>query len=218
MDINSLMQTMLAPGSVAAMSKKTGASADTVSGILSAALPTLLNGIGQQAQGKDTQAGFAQALSDHAKDDTDDIASFMDGVDLSDGSKILEHLLGGKLSSTQKQLAGQSGTDSRTTSSVLSAAAPLLMSLLGKQTQTEASGNDSAALVGSLVTTLLKNVDVSELLGGLMSAVSTDTSAGKSKSSSAKSSSSRKKTAAKKNDSAASLIGDVLSTLLSGKK
>lgn len=171
MDISSLMGTLLGSDSVNGISQATGASQQEVTNVLSAALPSLLSGVSQQADNADTAAGFDIALADHAKADTSDVAGFMNGIDLDDGAKILGHLFGGNTQAQTQQVAQQAGVSAQQTGSIMSAAAPLLMSLLGQQTASDNSGAGTSALLKLL----LKNVDLGSLAGLLLGAASTNT-------------------------------------------
>ena len=71
---------MLNDSSVKSLSKKTGASKDEVSSVLTAALPLLLKGAGQQAEDEETAESFADALDQHAESDTEDMDVFMKAV------------------------------------------------------------------------------------------------------------------------------------------
>ena len=104
MDLNALMGTLLSQDSLQNMSSLTGASSENVASVLSSALPAMLSGAQGQANDENALAGFAGALQDHAKDDTSDIASFLSGVDLEDGGKIVAHLLGGNQAQPQQDL------------------------------------------------------------------------------------------------------------------
>ena len=219
MDLTSMMKTMLSPESIAKMSEKTGTSTDEVKSVLLSALPAMLNGVQGQANNKDTVAGFAGALDSHAKDDTSDVKAFLSNVDIQDGEKIVGHLLGSNTEAATKAAAEKAGLSTSSTGSVLGAAAPLLMSLLGQQAnqsvqaqpqaqaassgggllnllgggqqqaqsqqsgglgsllgglfgggqqqaQSQQQGGDN--LLGSMMGSLLSNVDVSSLLTGLL--------------------------------------------------
>ena len=173
MDLNALMGTLLSQDSLQNMSSLTGASTDNVASVLSSALPALLSGAQGQANDEDALAGFAGALQDHAKDDTSDIASFLSGVDLEDGGKIVAHLLGGSQAQTTQDAADKAGLDLGKTASILSAVAPLLMSLLGQQTQQEEEKEEekpaqSGSLLGGLFGSLLGNVDMGSLILGML--------------------------------------------------
>lgn len=180
MDFQKLASTLLSSDSIKGLSNATGASAKDVTSVLTNALPTLLNGAKDQAKAKDTTEGFVNALSQHAKDDTNDLSKFLGNVDLADGGKIIAHLLGSGKNDTLSTIANQSGVSQNKTNAILSAIAPLLMSLLGQQAQAEESNSPIDGLLGSL----LDNVDMGNVLMGLLGVSSTEeetTSNGKKK-------------------------------------
>ena len=197
MDMTSLITTLLSSDSVSGVGKAANADKGNVQSVLNAALPLLLNGAKAQSEDKSTAESFANALLSHGQKDTSNVASFLKNVDLDDGAKIIGHLLGN--GDSVKTIAKESGVSSKETSNILSAAAPLLMSLLGQGTSTKKNNNTAAAL--SIASAVLQNVDVGDLLGNLLGGGST-----------------KKKTAAAKkdddNDSAAEVIGDILGKLL----
>ena len=211
MDINSIMKTMLGSEAVKGISSAAGTTQKSVKSVLSSALPSLVDGAVKQAQDKATASSFVKAINDHAGDNTRDLGSFLSGVDLSDGSKIIGHLLGSKKDETVKKAAEEAGVTKAKANGILSAAAPLFMNLLGNQAS---SGSDAqsnnASGIGGLMSTLLSNVDVGSLLTGLISSVSTNTAdeeetqttaTGKKKTSKKKpatTTSSKKKTSGKK--------------------
>lgn len=167
MDISALMTTMLSNDSLQGLSQKTGASTDDIKKVLSSALPDLLNGAKTQAE--DTNSGFNDALSSHAKNNTGNLPAFFKNVDLSDGAKIVGHLLGsGK--NDAAQISRATGVKQDTVSQILSLIAPLLMSLLGQQTAS-AQSNNTASLMGSL----LGNVNISTLAASLLGGTNTNT-------------------------------------------
>ena len=190
MDITSLIGTLLSSDSITGVSKSTKASSNDVQSILTAALPALLNGAKAQAEDESTAASFTKALASHGKKDTSDLSSFLGNVDLEDGSKIIGHLLGND-SDAVKTIAKKAGTNTKTATNVLSAAAPLLMSLMG---QKENEDDDDNAL-GSIAAALIKNVDVGDLIGGLLGGTSS-------------------KKSSKKSNDASDLIGGILGSLL----
>ena len=197
MDMTSLITTLLSSDSVSGVGKAANADKGNVQSVLNAALPLLLNGAKAQSEDKSTAESFANALLSHGQKDTSNVASFLKNVDLDDGAKIIGHLLGN--GDSVKTIAKESGVSSKETSNILSAAAPLLMSLLGQGTSTKKNNNTAAAL--SIASAVLQNVDVGDLLGNLLGGGST-----------------KKKTAAAKkdddSDSAAEVIGDILGKLL----
>lgn len=165
MDLKKLAGTLLSSDSINGLSNLTGTSGKDVSNVLAQALPALLNGANNQAKDKDTVQSFASALSQHAKDDTNDLTDFLGKVDLTDGSKIISHLLGSNKDDLISEIAGKTGVSKKDTGSILSAIAPLLMSLLGQQTQDD---DDKDSGIESLLGSLLDNVDVGDLLTGLL--------------------------------------------------
>lgn len=167
MDINALMGTLLSEDSLQNLGKITGTSEDEVKNVLASALPGMLEGLQGQANDAATVDSFVGALSDHAKVDTSDVASFLSQVDLEDGGKIVQHLLGGQTGAVTEEAAQKAGLGSASTGSILSAAAPLLMSLLGQQTSQDNANNNSAG-IGSLMGALLGNVNIGSLLAGML--------------------------------------------------
>ena len=193
MDINSLLSTLLSSDSVSGVSKATKADNNEVASVLNAALPMLLKGAKKQSEDKDTAESFATALLSHGKKDTSNLSSFLKNVDLDDGSKIIGHLLG-KDDDSVKKIAKSSGVSAKKTGDILSAAAPLLMSLLGQESASKKSDNNVAL---ELAGALLKNVDVGDLIGDLLG--------GDNK---------KKKSSKKKDNDAGEIIGDILGALL----
>jgi hypothetical protein len=162
MDASAILNTLVSKQSLSGIGKAAGTSTANVSNVLQAALPSLLQGASTQANTASTASGFAEALSSHSKDDTSNVSSFLKHVDMEDGAKIISHLLTAKQTS---QIAKDSGVDKATTTNILSAVAPLFMSILGQQT----SGNSGNAL-GAILGSLTQNINVTSLLGSLLGA------------------------------------------------
>ena len=193
MDMSSLLGVLLSSDSVSGVSKATKADNNEVASVLNAALPMLLKGAKKQSEDKDTAESFATALLSHGKKDTSNLSSFLKNVDLDDGSKIIGHLLG-KDDDSVKKIAKSSGVSAKKTGDILSAAAPLLMSLLGQESAAKKSDSNVAL---ELAGALLKNVDVGDLIGDLLG--------GDNK---------KKKSSKKKDNDAGEIIGDILGALL----
>lgn len=203
MDLKKLTSTLLSSDSIKGLSNLTGASKGEVNSVLTEALPALLSGANGQAKDAGTAKGFADALAQHAKDDTGNLAGFLGNVDLGDGAKIIGHLLGSDQDSVTKSVAKKTGVSAAKIGQILAAIAPLLMSLLGKQADED---EEKESGVGALLGNLLDNVDVGSLLSGL---TSTDTSSGSSTGKKKK-----KKTAKKDSESGASGLMGLLGKLL----
>ena len=175
MDLSSLVGTLMSADSLQSVGKTSKTDSKTVQSILGAALPSLLSSA--QTQSQDATTGFAEALLSHSKADTSNIVSFLNKVDMEDGGKIVNHLLDANALTAISKKAGVSKKD---VTSVLSAAAPLLMSLLGQQTVSSASGSNASA-IGAVASMLLQNADVGSLLGGLLGVEGSTTASGKKK-------------------------------------
>ena len=80
MDLKKLTSTLLSADSIKELSSLTGTSKNDVSSVLTEALPALLGGAKDQAKGTNTAKGFADALAQHAKDDTGNLAGFLGNV------------------------------------------------------------------------------------------------------------------------------------------
>ena len=166
MDASSILTTLLGSSSVSNIGKLCDTDSGTVSTVLAQALPALLKGADRQASDKASAKGFASALAEHAGVSTANLGTFMKNVDLDDGAKIIKHLLGSTAASTTKSIAKTAGTSAGTVSAILAAAAPLLMSLLGKTAGNNISGDALSSLIGGV----MKNVNVGNVLGGLLGA------------------------------------------------
>lgn len=165
MDLSSLLGTLMSSASVQGLVQASHTNSNAVQSVLGAALPSLISGA--QAQSQDPATGFADALLSHSKADTSDLASFLGKVDLEDGGKIIGHLLGKDKDSQLTAISDKAGVSTKDASDILSAAAPLLMSLLGKESVSSATGNSSSA-IGSVASSLLQNVDIGSILAGLL--------------------------------------------------
>ena len=210
MDLSKIAGSLLSSDSLKGLSNLTGASNKDITNVLTSALPSLLSGATEQAKNESTAESFATALAQHAKDDTSNLTSFLGNVDLADGAKIIGHLLGSGKEETVKKAAKASGVSEKKTGDILSAIAPMLLSLLGQQAEED---DDKESGVNGLVGALLDNVDVGSLLSGL---ISTDTSS-TSTSGKKKPASGKKKPASSKKSDASGIIGGILSGLLKKK-
>ncbi len=153
MDLKEIAGQLLSADSLKGIASASGTSSSDVKKVLTQALPALLSGADNQSK---TSSSFAKALTDHASADTSDLGSFLKNIDLDDGAKIIGHLLGSSESGTTKEVAKKSGVSESKVTKILSSVAPLLMSLLGKESKSSGIGD----LLGSL--------DWGDLLGDLL--------------------------------------------------
>ena len=144
-----LVRQILGGDAVKTLAKTSGAKKEDVQNVLSVGLPVLLGGMQENAGSKKGEAALSRALSDHAGRDTSDVTAFLKNVDAEDGAKILQHVLGGSNAQVQRAISKKAGVSSAQTAQILSAAAPLLLSLLGQKSQSSGSGIGS--ILGSLL-------------------------------------------------------------------
>jgi len=167
MDMNSLISTLMSNDSLNGISQVTNTTSEDTRSVLSAALPLLLSGAQAQSQNVNTAASFGNALFNHGQQNTSNIGSFMQGVDLIDGGKIIAHLLGLNNNSAMNMISQQTGVSNQNTGNILAAAAPLLMSLLGQQLGSN-NANSSPSLLSSAATNAMQGMNMANLLTGLL--------------------------------------------------
>jgi hypothetical protein len=155
-----LKDTLLGSTSIKTLSETSGANKSQVQQVLQDALPTLVQSMQKNASTKSGADSLSKALSDHAKDDTSNIGSFLKNVDLEDGAKILGHILGDKTSTVETGVAKKSGLTASQAGTILATAAPLLLNLLGqKKEEEDQNENESGGLFSVLASALLGGND-----------------------------------------------------------
>ena len=118
--------------SVNALSAKTGLSGSQISKLLVLALPILLRAMTKNASSKDGARALSDALTQHT--DTDNMALQIQNADEEDGTKILQHILGGNLGNVVGGLSQQTGLQQNQVQSFLGTIAPALLSGLSAAT------------------------------------------------------------------------------------
>lgn len=167
MDLNSIIGALTAGSAVNDMGKQFNMNSNQVNSVITAALPTLIGAMQKNAATENGAASLANAFTNHLGDSSVNLSS----ASLTDGSKILGHILGGKSDSVFSALAKQTGTNSNQVSGILSAIAPMLLGLLGKG---QKSANTGIGGLGSLLGGLLGGGGSSQasglgsMLGGAM--------------------------------------------------
>lgn len=183
-DLSALLGQLLDKNTLLALSKTAGVSQSDAQSVLANALPQLISGANTQATSANTVDSFLGALMQHSKDDSSNVTNFFQNVDLSDGDKIVKHLLGSNKQEVTKSVANNAGVDSSAVTQVLSAAAPLLLTLLGKQLisnakkeqpkQEASQGTDLlSALLGGGQTKTSNTADLAGLAASLLGGATT---------------------------------------------
>lgn len=163
MDMNDVMKMMLNSGNLGQMGQLLGVNEKDATSAIEEVLPMLLKGMQGQAQNKETQQGFLQALQDHSQDDTADFSRFLKNVDTEDGAKIVKHLLGAQQEEVAAKAQKKSGIDAKTIMKLMAIAAPFLMSQMGKSVKSKSKAAQSDDML-SIVGGLLDGVDASDVL------------------------------------------------------
>ena len=137
---------------MSAICKRTKLRQEDVAKVLSAGIPALVGGMRRNAGSQDGADSLSKALTAHGQDDVSDPAAFLKNADLSDGKKILGHVLGQDKNALIDQIAQATGVTRGKTTSVLALAAPLLLSLLGGSSQSSnaQSSSNQNGLLGML--------------------------------------------------------------------
>ena len=143
---------------ISGVSGSTGQSESATGSLLSMAMPVLMGAMKKNVQTPEGAAGLMGALSGkHNGSILDNLGGLFDGgVDESvqqDGAGILGHLLGGNQANVENALSQKSGMDAGSVGQILKVAAPILMGVLGKQTQQSgvSDANGMNALLGSML-------------------------------------------------------------------
>lgn len=133
---------------------QTKQSEDKTSQVLTMALPVLMQAMRRNAATPQGAEGLLGALNSKQEGNIlDNLGGlFSGGVNadvLTDGSKILGHVLGGKQQHVENAIGARAGVDAESVANILKVAAPLLMGMLAKQTK-EKSVSSPSGLEGML--------------------------------------------------------------------
>lgn len=149
---------------------QTGQSKNKTSELLTMALPVLTQAMKRNASSSEGAKSLMNALKDkHDGSILDNLDGLFDGgVNedvLQDGNKILGHVLGTKQQNVTNTLSVKSGIDSNSVAQILQVAAPILLGLLGKQSQQQniSSQNSLENMLGGLITNNSKKQEQSFL-------------------------------------------------------
>ena len=152
--LNSPMGKQLISG----VAGQTGQAENKTADVLSMAMPLLMGAMKRNASTPQGAEGLLNALNNkHDGSILDNLSGlFGGGVDQSvmdDGAGILGHVLGGKQPQVQNALSQKSGIDAGTVGTILKVAAPLLMGMIGKQSQQQGvtDSNGLGNMLGGLL-------------------------------------------------------------------
>ena len=186
MDLTAIISKVITGNTADSIGKATGVDQQTVERVIAAGLPVILGQMANNTASSDGAAALDAAVAkDHAGGSLlESITGLFTGGDTNtDGSKILEHVLGNDQTTATQSVAKQTGVDAATVVKILTFLAPLVMAYLAKkkatdnldagglsdvlQQQTATNGNPLSQIATAM---LDKNHDgsiVDDLLGGL---------------------------------------------------
>ena len=149
-----LLNSDLGKTIISGVSNQTGQDQNKTSGVLTMALPVLMQAMKQNAATPQGAQGLMGALDNkHDGSILDNLGDlFGGGVSndvMDDGGKILSHVLGNKQRNVENALSQKSGIDAGSVAQILKVVAPILMGVLGKQKRQQ-QVQDSSGLQGLL--------------------------------------------------------------------
>lgn len=152
MDLSSLLNSVLGDEKILAeLGNKVQATPEEVRKAATLGVPTLVEALDRNAREEGKKASLARALEDHGNDDVDDVEGFLNGVDVNDGNKMLDHIFGEKKVNVENNIANNSGLGIGQVSGLMSMLAPLLMGMLGKKKREDnVSEGNLSDLTGSM--------------------------------------------------------------------
>lgn len=136
-DLTQALMGALDPGAVQRMGQQLGLDPKHTEGAIQAALPLLLGAMGRNASDpQGAQSLHRAATRDHAGLDFGDVlGSVLGGQGQQAGTAILGHIFGARQQRASTGLGKIAGLDGAQASQLLAMLAPLVMNMLGKQTQ-----------------------------------------------------------------------------------
>ncbi len=162
--LNMLMKSFTSSSSLGSISSNTGVSTTGVSKFITLALPVLLRYLTKNASSKSGAASLLNALSEHTEKSA--MSSLIGKADVSDGKKILQHILGNDVNGVIETLAENSNLSSNGASSILENIAPALLSGVSAATNTSSAQSSTSRRVTSKTPKKTSDdMDLTSLLG-----------------------------------------------------
>lgn len=153
-----LLSSDLGKTIISGVAGSTGNDTNKTGSVLTMALPVLMQAMKRNASTPQGAEGLLGALSSkHDGSILDNLGGlFSGGVDqnvMTDGEKILGHVLGNKQQNVQSALGAKAGMDAGSVAQILKVAAPILMGVIGKQSrqQNVSSSNGIGDLLGGML-------------------------------------------------------------------
>ncbi len=152
--LDGLLGNLMQGDATEKMAGKLGIESSQAKSALAGAVPILMQALNRNASTPEGASALENALKkDHSEGNVlDNLTGYLDNPKTSEGSKILDHILGDKRSNVEKHIGATSGLASDKVSGLLSMVAPLIMnSLAGKQSASKSGiGDVLSSVVGEV--------------------------------------------------------------------
>ncbi|MGY6554762.1 MAG: DUF937 domain-containing protein [Wenzhouxiangella sp.] len=156
-DLMSILKSAINEEALASMAQQIGATPQATRGAVNTALPVVVGMLANQCQSKQGCESLAQAVEKaHDGSILGQVQGFLQGGNLSQGERILGHLMGAKQAPAEQALAAQTGLASGQAHQLLALLAPIVMGAMGQQAR--ASGGASANNMGAIAQAALGSV------------------------------------------------------------
>jgi len=147
--LTQLITQQVSGGAVRVIAQRLGVSESTANAAVQIGVPLILTALARNAAQPQGAADLHQALNnDHDGSILSNVMSYLGNPGSADGAGILGHVLGGDQPAVASNLAGATGMDQNSASSLLETLAPLVMGAVGQTTQK--NGLDPAGLSNML--------------------------------------------------------------------
>lgn len=151
--LDSVLGTLMNDEVTDKMANSLGMEKSQAQSALASAVPILMQAMRRNASTPEGESSLQNALQkDHSGNLLENISGYLDNPKTSEGSKILDHILGNKRANVEKYVSNDSGLSSGMVGSLLSTAAPILMgALAGKQSSSNSGiGSILSGLTGEM--------------------------------------------------------------------
>lgn len=152
MDLSNILNSILGDEKILSeMGNKVGARPDEVKRAATLGVPTLVEAIDRNAREEGKRASLAKALEDHESDDVENLEGFINRMDVSEGDRMVGHILGDRKMNVENNIATNSKMGIGQVSGLMSMLAPILIGMLAnKKKEQNVSRENIPDLTGSL--------------------------------------------------------------------
>lgn len=159
--LDNVLGTLMKDEVTSKMADSLGLEKSKAQSALASAIPILMQAMSRNASTPEGERSLQTALQkDHSGGILENISGYLSSPKTSEGSKILDHILGNKRSNVEKYVSEDSGLSSGMVGSLLSTAAPIIMgALAGKQSN---SNSGIGSLLGSITGEMRNNASSKE--------------------------------------------------------